>query len=71
MRGNALQAFQNISSPSRDNLAEILTVFCRKYVKPQSMTTVQHEFQRLVFNLANQNVINFLDEPQKLAKSHL
>ena len=36
MRGDALQTFKNITSPNRENLAEILTVFRRKYVKPQS-----------------------------------
>ena len=35
MRGDALQTFKNITTPSRENLAEILTVFRRKYVKPQ------------------------------------
>ena len=34
MRGDALQTFKNVSSPNRENLAEILTVFRRKYVKP-------------------------------------
>ena len=39
MRGDALQTFKNITSPNRENLEEILTVFRRKYVKPQSMAT--------------------------------
>ena len=34
LRGDALQTFKNISSPNRENLTEILTVFRRKYVKP-------------------------------------
>ena len=68
MRGDALQTFKNITSPNRENLAEILTVFRRKYVKHQSMATAKHTFQRLVFNPANQNLIDFLDELQKLAK---
>ena len=68
MRGDALQTFKNISSPNRENLAEILTVFRRKYVKPQSMATARHKFQQLVFNPANQKLIDFLDELQKLAK---
>ena len=34
MRGDALQTFKNITSPNRENLGEILTVFRRKYVKP-------------------------------------
>ena len=68
MPGDALQTFKNISSPSRENLTEILTVFRRKYVKPQSMATARHKFQQLVFNPANQKLIVFLDELQKLAK---
>ena len=68
MRGDALQTFKNITSPSRENLGEILTVFRRKYVKPQSMARAKHKFQRLVFNPANQKLNDFLDELQKLAK---
>ena len=44
MRGDALQTFKNITSPTRENLGEILTVFRRKYVKPQSMATAKHKF---------------------------
>ena len=68
MRGDALQTFENITSPNREKLGEILTVFRRKYVKPQSMATAKHKFQRLVFNPRNQKLIDFLDELQKLAK---
>ena len=68
MRGDALQTFKNNSSPNRENLTEILTVFRRKYVKPQSMATAKHEFQQLVLNPANQKLIDFLDQLQKLAK---
>ena len=68
MRGDALQTFKNISSPNRENLTEILSVFRRKYVKLQSMATAKHKFQQLVFNPANQKLIDFLDELRKLAK---
>ena len=68
MRGDALQTFKNISSPNRENLAKFLTVFRRKYVKPNSMATARHKFPQLVFNPANQQLIDFLDELQKLAK---
>ena len=68
MRGDALQTFKNISSPNREILTEILTVFRRKYVKPQSMATAKHKFQQLVFNPANQKLIDFLDELQKWAR---
>ena len=68
MRGDALQTFKNITSPNRENLGEIMTVFRKKYVKPHSMATAKHNFQRLVFNPAKQKLIDFLDEFQKLAK---
>ena len=57
-----------ITSPNRENLGEILTVFRIKYVKPQSMATAKHKFQPLVFNSANQKLIDFLDQLQKLVK---
>ena len=59
MRGDALQTFKNISRPNRENLTEILTVFRRKNVKPQSMATAKHKFQQLVFNPVNQKLIDF------------
>ena len=68
MRGDALQTFKNINGPTRENLEEILAVFRRKYVKPQSMATAKHKFQKLVFNPGNQKLVDFLDELQKLAK---
>ena len=37
-------------------------------MRPQSRPTAKHKFQRLVFNPANQKLIDFLDELQKLAK---
>ena len=55
MRGDALQTFKNINRPTRENLGEILAVFRRKYVKPQSMAAAKHKFQKLVFNPASQS----------------
>ena len=68
MRGDALQTFKNTISPNRVNLGESLTVFRRKYVKPQSIATAKDKFQRVVFNPAKQRLIDFPDELQKLAK---
>ena len=68
MLGDALQTFKNITSPNRESLGEILTVFPRKYSKPQSMANTKHKYQRLVFNLANQKLIDFLDKIKKLTK---
>ena len=68
MRGDKLQTFKNITSLNREILEEILTVVRWKNLKPQSKATDELKFQRLVFNPANQKLIDFLDELQKLAK---
>ena len=68
MSGDALQTFKNINGPTGENLGENLAVFRRKYVKPQSMATAKHKFQKIVFNAANHKLVGFLDELQKLAK---
>ena len=44
-------------------------MFRRRYVKPQSIATAKHNFQQIVFSPANQNLIDFLDELQKLTKN--
>ena len=68
MKGDAIQTFKNTNGATRDNLGEILAVFRRKYVKPQSMATAEQKFQKIVFNPAKQKLVVFLDELEKLAK---
>ena len=68
MRGDALQTFKNISNRNRGNLSEILTVFRKKYVKPQSMATAKEKFQQLVFNPANQELIDFCGRTPEIGK---
>ena len=67
LRGDALQTSKNINGPTRENLGAILAIFRRKYLKPQSMATAKHTFQKFVFNPANQWFEDFLNEVQKLA----
>ena len=70
MRGDALQTFKNIIGPTRKNLGKILAVFRRKYVQPQSMATAKHKFQKLVFNPANQKLVDFLENFKNWLKTH-
>ena len=67
--GDALQRFKNFNGPTRENLGEILAIFLRNYVKPQSMATAKHNLQKLVFNQANQSLVGFRYEHQNLAKN--
>ena len=71
MKGDALQNYKNINSPTRESLGEILAVFRRKYVQPQSMATAKHKLLKIVFNPADQKLVDFLDELQRLAKDAL
>ena len=68
MTGDALQTFKNINGPIRKNSGEILPVFRKRYVKPQSIATAKHRFNKLVFKPASQKLVDFLNEFQKLAK---
>ena len=68
MRVDAVQTFKNINGPTRENKQEIRAVLRRNFVKPQSMATAKHKFQKLVFNPANQKLVDFLDELRNLAK---
>ena len=68
IRGDALKTFKNITSPNRESFGDVLTVFRRQYVEPQSIATAKDKIQRLVFSPANQNLFDFKDELQKLAK---
>ena len=65
----SLKTIKDISSPIRENLEENISVFFRKYVKPQSMATAKHKFQKLVFSPSNQKLLDFREEHQNLAKN--
>ena len=68
MRRDALQTCKNINGPTRENWGENLATFRKKHVKPQLIATAKDKFQKLVFNPANQKLVDFLDKIQKLAK---
>ena len=58
--------------PIRENLGEHLAVFRSSHVKLQSMTTsLKHSFLKLIFYPANQKLVDFLDQHQKLANDAL
>ena len=62
LRKNALQAFRNISSANRQTLEDILAVFPRKYVKPESQATAKHKWHKLVFDPNTMKLPDFLDK---------
>ena len=62
LRKNALQTFRNINSTNKQTLEDILTIFRRKYVKPESQATAKHKWHRLVFDPNTMKLPDFLEE---------
>ena len=62
LRKNALQTFGNINSANRQTLEDVLAVFRRKYVKPESQATAKHKWHKLVFDPNTMKLPDFLKE---------
>ena len=62
LRKNALQTFRNINSANSQTLEDILAVFRRKYVKPESQATAKHKWHKLVFDPNTMKLPDFLEE---------
>ena len=62
LRKNALQTFRNISTANRQTLEDVLVIFRRKYVKPESQATAKHKWHRLVFDPNTTKLPNFFEE---------
>ena len=68
LRGLALKTFKNIQRTPTTTLEDILIVFRRKYVKPESSASAKHRFHRLVFDPERQKLPDFLEELQESAE---
>ena len=68
LRGLALKTFKNIQRTPTTTLEDILKVFRRKYVKPESSASAKHRFHRLSFDPENQKLSDFLEELQESAE---
>ena len=62
LRKNALQTFRNISTANRQTLEDVLVIFRRKYVKPESQATAKHKWHRLVFDPNTTKLPDFFEE---------
>ena len=68
LRGLALKVFKNIQRTPTTTLEDILKVFRRKYVKPESSASAKHRFNRLFFYPENQKLPDFLEELRESAE---
>ena len=71
LRKHALQTFRDIDTANRQTLEDILAVFRRKYVKPESQATAKHKWHRLVFDPITMKLPDFLDELNQGAEMRL
>ena len=67
-RKGAIQKFRNISTTNRQTLKDVLVIFRRNYVKPETQATAKHEWHRLVFDPNTTKLPDFLEELNQGAK---
>ena len=68
LRKGALQTFRNINSTNRQTLEDVLVIFRRKYVKPESQATAKHKWHRLIFDPNTMKLPDFLEELNQAAE---
>ena len=68
LRNEALQTFRNISAANKKTLDDVLIVFRRKYVKPESQATAKHKWHKLTFDPITKSLPDFLEELNECAE---
>ena len=68
LRKEALQTFRNISALTKKTLDDVLIVFRRKYVKPESQATAKHKWHKLTFDPNTKSLPDFLEELNECAE---
>ena len=68
LRKEALQTFRNISAVNKKTLDDVLIVFRRKYVKPESQATAKHKWHKLTFDPNTKSLPDFFEELNECAE---
>ena len=68
LRKEALQTFRNISAINKKTLDDVLIVFRRKYVKPESQATAKHKWHKLTFDPNTKSLPDFSEELNECAE---
>ena len=68
LRKEALQTFRNICALNKKTLHDVLIVFRRKYVKPESQATAKHKWHKLTFDPSTKSLPDFLEELNECAE---
>ena len=68
LRKEALQTCRNINAVNRKTLDDVLIVFRRKYVEPESQATAKHKWHKLTFDPNTKSLPDFLEELNECAE---
>ena len=68
LRKEALQTFRNTSAINTKTLDDVLIVFRRKYVKPESQATAKHKWHKLTFDPNTKSLPDFLEKLNERAE---
>ena len=68
LRKEAIQTFRNISASNNKTLDDVLIVFRRKYVKPESQATAKHKWHKLTFDPNTKSLPDILEELNECAE---
>ena len=68
LRKEGLQTFRNISALNKKTLDDVLIVFRRKFVKPESQATAKHKWHKLTFDPSTKSLPDFLEELNQCAE---
>ena len=68
LRKEALQTFRNIIALNKKTLDDVLIVFRRKYVKPESQATAKHKWHKHTFHPNTKSLPDFLEELNECAE---
>ena len=68
LRKEALQTFTNISAVNKKTLDDVLIVFRRKYVKPESQATAKQKWHKLTFDPNTKSPPDFFEDLNECAE---
>ena len=68
LRKEAFQTSTKISASNKKTLDDVLIVFRRKYVKPESQATATHKWHKLTFDPNTKSLSKFLEELNECAE---
>ena len=64
----ALETIRDTSASNKKTLDNVLFVFRRKYVKPESLATAKHKWHKLTFDPKTKSLSDFLEELNECAE---